>query len=147
MDAPTAADLSAEMSPRLYEQLGGDVAAAVALPRALVWLRSRFLRHGREEVAYDEVTRAAVLKRAEYELYARRERDETARDKRADADDLLEGYFGADYDAGAEDRGAGGSDGAHGAPGAASADVLRSPLSLAYRRTLRPPPERYGGAE
>lgn len=122
---PTVAEVRATLSPVFARALGADgVAAELALGKALRWLAGRCIRHGRPmfdfraeyvdtgDAAADlarfehaktvaEIAHDAVVKRAEYELWARSERESVARDKRADADDLIEGLFGGQYDAGA----------------------------------------------
>lgn len=130
LTAPTEADLAAAVPAKRYAQLGGAVAGALAVKRAVRWLQARFLRHG-AEVEWTDITVEATLKRAEYELWARSERDDVARDKRDDANDLLEGFFGPDYDGGATDRPGSSGDG-RGVATAATAPPPRSPLLDRY---------------
>lgn len=131
---PTGATLSAELPARSLLQLGGQDAADRSMTKALTWVLSRFLRKGEPQIIWHPAVHAAALKRAEYELWARAERDDVAKDKKDDANDLLEGYFVGIYDSGASDPG--NSEGTGGsipyAVGAAAAAPVRSPLSQAY---------------
>lgn len=150
MPAPTAADVLEDFSGRHRQQLAAAIGVgfeADALSKAMTWLRSRAIRHG-FAVEFDpaptgdpkadaaaqtraEILRDAVLARAQYRAWGRAEREDTANDKRREADDLLEALVGPAYDAGAGE----GPDAAdvRPAPVAAVAGPARSDLSVRHR--------------
>lgn len=154
MPTPTAHDLLAELPDRTARMLQAPTHADACVRKALVWLKSRAARHGfavdfeapdTGDEATDarlamraEILREAVLKRALYELWSLAERDDVAKDKRDDADDLVEGLVGATYDGGAG-RGSGASGDAGDllrAPAASVAQPVRSSLSDVYRASV-----------
>ncbi len=92
----TVEELKRELSPTQYRMLtqDDDSVAERAIEKAKVWVESRFAKCGKSvdwELSY---VQEALLKRALYELYAYGEQEEVARDKKEDAEVLLEAVLG-----------------------------------------------------
>jgi len=92
----TVEDLKKELGDYTFEILTqGDQSVAIrAIEKAKVWVLSRFARCGKEANLEDEIVKTAWLERALYELYALREQEEKAKDKKENAEDLLSGLLG-----------------------------------------------------
>jgi len=163
MPAPTPDDVLAEFSHRHRQQLAAAIGTGFEVDahrKALTWLRSRALRHGfaidfdpeptddaKADAAAEtraEILREAVLARAQYQAWGKAEREETAADKRREADDLLEGLVGNAYDAGAGDGQSEDEGDRPRLPVASVAPMARSGLSarLRDRRGQATPPAR-----
>ena len=94
----TVNDLKGELSPYQYQMLtqNDDSVAERAIEKAKVWIEAKFAKCGQKvdwELSY---VQEALLKRALYELYAYGEQEEVAKDKKEDAEVLLEAVLG-DY--------------------------------------------------
>ena len=90
-------DLKAELTPYNYQMLtqNADSIAQRAIEKATIWVKAKFAKCGKEPDFEDSLVKEAVLKRALYELYSFSEQEEKARDKKEDAEVLLEGLFGS----------------------------------------------------
>jgi len=92
----TVKDLKVELSLSQYRMLtqDDDSVAERAIEKAKVWIEAKFAKCGKEvdwELSY---VREALLKRALYELYAFGEQEGVAKDKKEDAEILLEAVLG-----------------------------------------------------
>jgi len=92
----TIDELKKELTSYNYEMLtqGDDSVAQRALDKAVIWVKARFAKCGKEPDFENQLVKEAVLKRALYELYSYAEQEEKAKDKKEDASHLLEGLIG-----------------------------------------------------
>jgi hypothetical protein len=90
-------DLKAELPPYQYQMLtqNDDSVAERAIEKAVVWIKARFAKCGKTPDFDDPTVKEATLKRALYELYSYAEQEEKAKDKKEDAEILLEGVLGS----------------------------------------------------
>ena len=92
----TVEELKKEIPHTQYRMLtqDDDSVAERAIKKAKVWIEAKFAKCGQEvdwELSY---VQEALLKRALYELYAYGEQEEVAKDKKEDAEVLLEAVLG-----------------------------------------------------
>jgi len=92
----TVEELKKELSHSQYRMLtqDDDSVAERAIEKAKVWIEAKFAKCGQKvgwELSY---VQEALLKRALYELYAYAEQEEVAKDKKEDAEVLLEAVLG-----------------------------------------------------
>ena len=92
----TVEELKKELSHSQYRMLtqDDDSVAERAIEKAKVWIEAKFAKCGQKvdwELSY---VQEALLKRALYELYAYAEQEEAAKDKKEDAEVLLEAVLG-----------------------------------------------------
>ena len=92
----TVDDLKGELSPYQYQMLtqNDDSVAERAIEKAKVWIEAKFAKCGQEVDWELSFVQEALLKRALYELYSYAEQEEKARDKKEDAEVLLEAVLG-----------------------------------------------------
>lgn len=95
----SADELREDMDPGIYDQVtrGDGSLGDWAISRAETWFTAYLRRSG--VTLTDEMTPAVkqiISKRAQYELYARQEVEEMARDKRQDANELVRALLGDD---------------------------------------------------
>ncbi|OMH40212.1 hypothetical protein [Desulfurobacterium indicum] len=89
-------DIKKELPYSQYRMLtqDDDSVAERAIEKARIWIEAKFAKCGRE-VDWDlSYVQEALLKRALYELYAFGEQEEKAKDKKEDAEVLLEAVLG-----------------------------------------------------
>ena len=95
----TADELKEDMDPGIYDQVtrGDDSLGDWAISRAETWFTA-YLRRRRTSLTDDMLpaVKQIISKRAQYELYARQEVEEMARDKRQDANELVRALLGDD---------------------------------------------------
>ncbi|GEM_PF-5736728 len=95
----SADELREDMDPGIYDQVtrGDGSLGDWAISRAETWFTAYLRRNG--VTLTDEMIPAVkqiISKRAQYELYARQEVEEMARDKRQDANELVRALLGDD---------------------------------------------------
>ena len=92
----TIDDLKNELTSYNYQTLtqNDDTIAQRAIDKAVIWVKARFAKCGKEPDFENDLVKEAVLKRALYELYSYAEQEEKAKDKKEDASALLEGIIG-----------------------------------------------------
>ncbi|WP_456436956.1 hypothetical protein [Desulfurobacterium sp.] len=93
----TVDDLKAELTSYNYQMLtqNDDSIAQRAIEKADIWVKAKFAKCGKEPDFEDSLVKEATLKRALYELYSWAEQEEKAKDKKEDAEALLEGIIGS----------------------------------------------------
>ncbi len=95
----TLDELKADMDPQIYAQVtgGDDTVAEWAIGRAEAWFAAYLIRSDALLPSGSEgIVKQIASKRAQYELYARNEVEDIARDKRDDANELVRALLGDD---------------------------------------------------
>ena len=92
----TIDDLKEDVGTSAYRMLtrDDDSVAERAIEKAIIWVKAKFARCGREPDFQNEFVLEAVLKRAAYELWSMSEAEGKAEDKKEDAEVLLEAVLG-----------------------------------------------------
>jgi len=92
----TVDDLKEDVGERTYRMLTGDDDAVGerAIEKAIIWVKAKFAKCGKEPDFSSELVLEAILKRAAYELWSMSEAEGKAEDKKEDAEVLLEAVLG-----------------------------------------------------
>ncbi len=89
-------DLKKELGSYTYEILtqDNDEVARRAIHKAKVWIEAMFMKCSKKPDFDNEIVKLAWMERTLYELYAIREQEEKAMDKKENAQEILSGILG-----------------------------------------------------
>jgi hypothetical protein len=92
----TVEDLKGDVGENAYRMLTNDddTVAQRAIEKAIIWVKAKFAKCGKEPDFNSEFVLEAILKRAAYELWSMSEAEGKAEDKKEDAEVLLEAVLG-----------------------------------------------------